>query len=220
MHVHWVLLWLSPVHPYRSDRSASFEQSAGASPLCLVSPVSHPYSYGLHCLSVLNKRRLSAVTECLWELCPGTAGTCTHGLDTPAAAHRERQQWWVAIVRGAQCRPFPETQEGQLGGGGGWQAADLDCCRKLAAPHTLALSLTPFAPQAAVPNGLSPPSDLHRPILPVPTSLPPPPLAQARPRSQKSGQNGGSTPTLCLDKAVHARDTCDSQTGINIVSHD
>ena len=47
----------------------------------------------------------------------------------------------------------------------------------------------------------------------------PPPLAQARPRSQKSGQNGGSTPTPCLDKAVHARDTCDSQTGNNIVSH-
>ena len=45
-----------------------------------------------------------------------------------------------------------------------------------------------------------------------------PPLAQARPRSQKSGQNGGSTPTPCLDKAVHARDTCDSQTGNNIVS--
>ena len=50
--------------------------------------------------------------------------------------------------------------------------------------------------------------------------LVPPPLAQARPRSQKSGQNGGSTPTPCLDKAVHARDTCDSQTGNNIVSHD
>ena len=33
----------------------------------------------------------------------------------------------------------------------------------------------------------------------------PPPLAQARPRSQKSGQNGGSTPTPCLDKAVHAQ---------------
>ena len=47
----------------------------------------------------------------------------------------------------------------------------------------------------------------------------PPPLAQARPQSQKSGQNGGSTPTPCLDKAVHARDTCDSQTGNNIVSH-
>ena len=47
----------------------------------------------------------------------------------------------------------------------------------------------------------------------------PPPLAQARPRSQQSGQNGGSTPTPCLDKAVHARDTCDSQTGNNIVSH-
>ena len=37
--------------------------------------------------------------------------------------------------------------------------------------------------------------------------VPPLPLAQARPRSQKSGQNGGSTPTPCLDKAVHARDT-------------
>ena len=47
----------------------------------------------------------------------------------------------------------------------------------------------------------------------------PPPLAQARPRSQKSGQNGGSTPTPCLDKAVHVRDTCDSQTRNNIVSH-
>ena len=40
---------------------------------------------------------------------------------------------------------------------------------------------------------------------------PPPPLAQARPRSKKSGQNGGSTPTLCLDKAVHACDTRDSK---------
>ena len=39
----------------------------------------------------------------------------------------------------------------------------------------------------------------------------PPPLAQARPQSQKSGQNGGSTPTPCLDKAVHARDTRDSK---------
>ena len=48
---------------------------------------------------------------------------------------------------------------------------------------------------------------------------PPPPLAQARPRSQKSGQNGGSTPTPCLDKAVHARDTCDSHARNNIVSH-
>ena len=37
------------------------------------------------------------------------------------------------------------------------------------------------------------------------------PLAQARSRSQKSGQNGGSTPTPCLDKAVHARDTRDSK---------
>ena len=41
--------------------------------------------------------------------------------------------------------------------------------------------------------------------------LPRPPLAQARPRSQKSGQNGDSTPTLCLDKAVHACDTRDSK---------
>ena len=47
----------------------------------------------------------------------------------------------------------------------------------------------------------------------------PPPLAQARPRSQQSGQNGGPTPTPCLDKAMHARDTCDSQTGNNIVCH-
>ena len=47
----------------------------------------------------------------------------------------------------------------------------------------------------------------------------PPPLAQARPRSQKSGQNGGSTPTPCLDKAVHARDTCDSHARNIIVCH-
>ena len=53
----------------------------------------------------------------------------------------------------------------------------------------------------------------------TPQRMVPPPLAQARPRSQKSGENGGSTPTPCLDKAVHARDTCDSQTGNNIVSH-
>ena len=38
----------------------------------------------------------------------------------------------------------------------------------------------------------------------------PPPPAQARPRSQKSSQNGGSMPILCLDKAVHARDTRES----------
>ena len=37
------------------------------------------------------------------------------------------------------------------------------------------------------------------------------PLAQPRPQSQKSGQNGGSTPTACLDKAVPAHDTCDSK---------
>ena len=39
----------------------------------------------------------------------------------------------------------------------------------------------------------------------------PPPLAQARPRSQKSRQNDGSRPTPCLDKAVHAGDTCASK---------
>jgi hypothetical protein len=39
----------------------------------------------------------------------------------------------------------------------------------------------------------------------------PPPLAQARPRSPKSGQNGGSTPNPCLDKAVHARNMHDSK---------
>ena len=35
----------------------------------------------------------------------------------------------------------------------------------------------------------------------------PPPLAEARPRSEKSRQNNGSTPTPCLDKAMHACDT-------------
>ena len=43
------------------------------------------------------------------------------------------------------------------------------------------------------------------------TKEPYPPLAQARPRSQKSSQNGGSMPTPCLDKAVHAHDTRDSK---------
>ena len=38
-----------------------------------------------------------------------------------------------------------------------------------------------------------------------------PPPSQARQPSQKSGQNGGSTPTLCLDKAAHARDMRDSK---------
>ena len=47
----------------------------------------------------------------------------------------------------------------------------------------------------------------------------PPPLAQAWPWSQQSGQNGGSTPNPCLDKAVHARDTRDRHAGNNIVSH-
>ena len=37
--------------------------------------------------------------------------------------------------------------------------------------------------------------------------LTPIPPGQARPRSQKSRQENGSTPTPCLDKAVHARDT-------------
>ena len=40
---------------------------------------------------------------------------------------------------------------------------------------------------------------------PVFPGILPPPLAHARPRSQKSGQNGGSTPTPCLDKVVHAQ---------------
>ena len=39
----------------------------------------------------------------------------------------------------------------------------------------------------------------------------PPPLEQARPRSQKSGQTSGSTPTPCLDKPVLTRDTHDSK---------
>ena len=37
----------------------------------------------------------------------------------------------------------------------------------------------------------------------------PPPVAQAWPRSQKSRQNNDSTPTTCVDKAVHVRDTHD-----------
>ena len=40
---------------------------------------------------------------------------------------------------------------------------------------------------------------------------PPPPLAQARPRSQRCRQNRGSTPTLCLDKPVLVRNTQDSK---------
>jgi hypothetical protein len=48
-------------------------------------------------------------------------------------------------------------------------------------------------------------------LSPKPANNVPPPLAQARPRSQKSGQNGGSTPTLCLDKTVHAHNTRDSK---------
>ena len=48
-------------------------------------------------------------------------------------------------------------------------------------------------------------------VVPVCELYPPPPLAQARPRSQKSGQNGGSTPTRRLDKAVHAHDTRDTK---------
>ena len=40
----------------------------------------------------------------------------------------------------------------------------------------------------------------------------PPPFAQARPRSQKSRQNSGSTPTpVRLDKPVHARGTHNSK---------
>ena len=36
---------------------------------------------------------------------------------------------------------------------------------------------------------------------------PPPPIAQPRPRFQKSRQNNGSTPTPCFDKPVLVRDT-------------
>ena len=38
-----------------------------------------------------------------------------------------------------------------------------------------------------------------------------PPLAQARPRSQKTRQNSGSTPTPCLDKTVPACGTHDGK---------
>ena len=48
----------------------------------------------------------------------------------------------------------------------------------------------------------------------------PPPLGQARPRSEKSRQNNGSTPTLCLDKAMHARDTTTKHTqASNLTQH-
>ena len=39
----------------------------------------------------------------------------------------------------------------------------------------------------------------------------PPPLAQAQPRSKRSRQNCGSTPTPCFDKPMLARDTHDSK---------
>ena len=48
----------------------------------------------------------------------------------------------------------------------------------------------------------------------------PPPLAQGRPRSQKSGQNGGSTSTPSLDKAVHARNTRESKARTGLTKHD
>ena len=43
------------------------------------------------------------------------------------------------------------------------------------------------------------------------TNVPRPTLAQARPQSQKSRQNSGSTPTPCLDKPVLARNTHNSK---------
>ena len=42
-------------------------------------------------------------------------------------------------------------------------------------------------------------------------SVPRPPLAQARPRSQKTRQNSGSTPTPCLDKTVPVCGTHDGK---------
>ena len=39
--------------------------------------------------------------------------------------------------------------------------------------------------------------DAYTEVVKVKVTRTPPPLAQARPRSHKSGQNGGSTPTPC-----------------------
>ena len=48
-------------------------------------------------------------------------------------------------------------------------------------------------------------------LLPHSSPSNPPPLAQARPQSQKSRQDSGSTLTPYLDKPVLARDTHDSK---------
>ena len=62
---------------------------------------------------------------------------------------------------------------------------------------------------------------MTEPLFPYTNTLqtPNPPFWTTKTAVPKFTQNGGSTPTPCLDKAVHARDTCDSQTGNNIVSH-
>ena len=62
---------------------------------------------------------------------------------------------------------------------------------------------------------------MTEPLFPYTNTLqtPNPPFWTTKTAVPKFPQNGGSTPTPCLDKAVHARDTCDSQTGNNIVSH-
>ena len=59
---------------------------------------------------------------------------------------------------------------------------------------------------------------MTEPLFPYTNTLqtPNPPFWTTKTAVPKFPQNGGSTPTPCLDKAVHARD---SQTGNNIVSH-
>ena len=61
-------------------------------------------------------------------------------------------------------------------GGGVWHDASVDCSLKLAALIglsllTLVLSLSPFPRWAAVSIGLSSPSAVDRPVLPILTSL-------------------------------------------------
>ena len=48
---------------------------------------------------------------------------------------------------------------------------------------------------------------------------PPPPLRKHGRGPSSQAKTAVQRPPPCLDKAVHARDTCDSQTGNNIVSH-
>ena len=99
-----------------------------------------------------------------------------------------------------------------------WREANRRCQRQANQHHGLVPTPPPpyGPPLYATPSPITNPSLAHLgngcPHCPVDSDLPrPPPLAQARPRSQKTRQNSGSTPTPCLNKAVLACGTYDGK---------